>query len=112
LQPAIFAGTASISTVEKSGAVPPGTYKPTFSIPTAFYNIGSHRPVALSAFIACIEKSLGKKAIKNFLPMQAGDVPETYADVSDLVSATDFSPSTSIETGIERFISWHLSYYV
>jgi UDP-glucuronate 4-epimerase len=62
-------------------------------------------------FIACIEKALGRKAKMNFLPLQPGDVPTTYANVDALVAAVDFKPATPIEVGIERFIAWYRSYY-
>ncbi len=75
------------------------------------YNIGNNSPVELMKFIEIIEDCLGIKAIKNFLPMQAGDVPATYADVNDLINDVDFSPSTPIETGVEKFIQWYRGYY-
>ena len=62
-------------------------------------------------FIEVIEERLGKKAVKNLLPIQEGDVPETFADVDDLIRDVDFKPSTSIETGIEKFITWYTDYY-
>ncbi len=62
-------------------------------------------------FISVIEKSIGKEAIKNFLPLQPGDVLETYADIDDLVYDVKFSPSTNIETGVARFIDWYRDYY-
>ena len=79
--------------------------------PYGIYNIGSHSPVELMEFIRIIEKNLGKKANINYLPMQTGDVAATYADVSNLTKLTGYKPSTSIETGIENFISWYRSYY-
>ncbi len=79
--------------------------------PYRIYNIGNNQPVELLHFIEVIENKLGKKAIKNFLPIQEGDVPETYADVEALTKAVGFKPSTSIETGIERFIEWYKKYY-
>ena len=74
------------------------------------YNIGNHSPVDLMDFIAAIENSLGKKAKFNFLPMQPGDVPATYADVDDLIRDVGFSPSTPVQTGIGKFIDWYLVY--
>jgi len=68
--------------------------------------------VPLLEMIAALEKQLGKAAEKRFLPMQAGDVPETYADVKALTEATGFSPSTPIETGIARFVEWYRAYYL
>ena len=79
--------------------------------PYKLYNIGNHRPVELMHFIEILEECLGKKAQKNFLPMQAGDVPITYADVDDLMRDTGFAPDTSIETGMARFVDWYLGYY-
>jgi len=83
----------------------------TSNAPYRIYNIGNNNPVQLMHFIACIEKTLGRKAKKNFLPLQSGDVPKTYANVDALVAAVDFKPATPIEVGIERFIAWYRSYY-
>jgi UDP-glucuronate 4-epimerase len=74
--------------------------------PYRIYNIGNHNPVELMHLIGCLEQSLGIVAKKNFLPMQLGDVPATYADVEDLVEICKFKPETPIETGIERFVEW------
>lgn len=79
--------------------------------PYKLYNIGNHQPVSLLRFIEVIEQTLGKTAQKNFLPMQPGDVPTTYADVADLMRDVGFQPSTPIETGIARFVEWYRSYY-
>jgi UDP-glucuronate 4-epimerase len=79
--------------------------------PYAIYNIGNHSPVELNSFIDAIENKLGKKALRNLLPLQSGDVPETFADVQDLEDTIGFRPSTSIETGIGKFIDWYLDYY-
>jgi UDP-glucuronate 4-epimerase len=79
--------------------------------PYRIFNIGNNNPVELGYFIEVIEKKLGRKAIRNLLPIQDGDVPETYADVDDLMRAVDFKPATSIETGIGNFIEWYLGYY-
>ncbi|HEY0826744.1 MAG TPA: NAD-dependent epimerase [Bacilli bacterium] len=79
--------------------------------PYRIYNIGNNRSVELSYLIEVIEKKLGKQAIKVYLPLQAGDVPETYADVDDLMSAVGFKPNTSIEVGIGHFVDWYRSYY-
>ena len=89
------------------GRPDPGTSK----APYRLYNIGNSSPVALLDLIALLEKQLGKTARKRFLPMQPGDVRETYADVKALSSATGFSPSTPIETGISRFVEWYRAYY-
>jgi UDP-glucuronate 4-epimerase len=85
----------------------PGTSKAPYQI----YNIGNHQPVELLHLIEVIEDCLGRKAIKHFLPMQPGDVPATYADVSDLTRDVGFKPSTTIEDGVRRFIAWYLDYY-
>jgi len=79
--------------------------------PWRVYNIGSSAPVELMYFIKSLEKSIKKKAIINYLPMQVGDVPETYADISDLMKEFDFKPSVEIEVGIDNFVKWYLSYY-
>ncbi len=83
----------------------------TSKAPYRLYNIGNNKPVELMYFIEQIEKNLGKKADKNFLPLQAGDVPATYANVDALIDYVDYSPSTSIETGIENFVNWYKDYY-
>lgn len=75
------------------------------------YNIGSHSPVELMYFIELIEKNINKKAEINYLPLQPGDVPATYADVDTLINNVGYSPSTSIETGIENFINWYKEYH-
>ena len=91
-----------------SGAQPdPGT---SFA-PYRIYNIGNNKPVELLKFIEILEQQLGKIAQKNFLPMQAGDVLTTFADIDDLATAIDFRPTTSIEEGIARFVAWYRSYY-
>ena len=74
------------------------------------FNIGNSQPVELEEFITCIEEALGKQAIKNYLPMQDGDVYRTYADVSDLVASAGYSPNTPLKSGIEAFVAWYLSY--
>ncbi len=79
--------------------------------PYKLYNIGNNNPVDLMKFIDVLEGCLGKKAEKNLLPMQAGDVPATYADIEDLMKNVDFKPSIPIEVGIGRFVSWYHSYY-
>ncbi|RLC31433.1 MAG: capsular biosynthesis protein CpsI [Deltaproteobacteria bacterium] len=85
----------------------PGTSYGPFKI----YNIGNNNPVELIDFIKVIEKALGKDAEKEFLDLQPGDVPATYADIDDLMQAVGFQPETSIEEGIARFIEWYRSYY-
>lgn len=79
--------------------------------PYRLYNVGNHTPVKLMRLIEILEAELGKKAIKNMLPMQPGDVPATYADVADLMGDVGFAPSTSIEDGVARFVSWYRGYY-
>ena len=79
--------------------------------PFRVYNIGNNNPVELMTFVQVLEQKLGKKARLNLLPLQPGDVPATYADVDDLAGDTGFRPSTSIEEGIERFVSWYREYY-
>ena len=79
--------------------------------PWRIYNIGNNNPVDLMHFIACIEKALGREAKKNFLPLQPGDVPKTYANVDALVADVGFKPATPIEEGIAKFIAWYRSYY-
>jgi UDP-glucuronate 4-epimerase len=79
--------------------------------PYRLYNIGNHQPVELMRFIEILEDCLGKKAIKNYLPLQPGDVPATYADIEDLARDTGFSPDTPIETGIAEFVEWYREYY-
>ena len=83
----------------------------TSKAPYQIYNIGNSQPVKLTAFIEAIEKKLGKKATKTMMPMQPGDVHKTYADVTSLKNNTGYLPSTSIETGVNNFIDWYLSYY-
>ena len=85
----------------------PGTSRGPYKI----YNIGNNQPVELQHFIATLEKALGRTAKKVLLPMQPGDVPATYADVSDLQRDVDFRPDTPIEVGIQRFVDWYRKYY-
>ncbi|OPY06953.1 MAG: UDP-glucose 4-epimerase [Syntrophaceae bacterium PtaB.Bin095] len=79
--------------------------------PYRIYNIGNNRPVELLHFIDILEKNLRMKAGKNFLPMQPGDVPETYADVDELAADVGFRPKTPIEEGIKNFVTWYRDYY-
>lgn len=91
-----------------SGDAPdPGTSLAPYKI----YNIGNHQPVELLYFIEVLEKCLGRQAKKRLLPIQAGDVPATYADVDDLMRDVDFQPATPIEEGIARFVAWYRGYY-
>ena len=79
--------------------------------PYRVFNIGNNKPVELMRFIEAIENALGMRSKKNFLPMQDGDVPETYADVNDLFREIGFKPATSIENGLKKFVDWYLGYY-
>jgi UDP-glucuronate 4-epimerase len=79
--------------------------------PFRVYNIGNNQPVELMRYIEVIEECLGRKAEKNFLPMQLGDVPETYADISDLITDVGYRPATPVETGVRRFVDWYCEYY-
>lgn len=79
--------------------------------PYKIYNIGNNKPEKLMDFVTTLEKKLGKEAKKDFLPMQAGDVERTYADVSELMKDFDFKPDTSIDTGLENFANWFLEYH-
>jgi len=79
--------------------------------PYRIYNIGNSQPVELMSYIEAIEDCLGMKAEKNLLPLQAGDVPDTWADTSDLVADVDYQPSTPIEVGVKNFVDWYLEFY-
>lgn len=79
--------------------------------PWRIYNIGNNQPVELMSYISAIEEALGKKAIKELLPMQPGDVPDTHANVDDLIDQFDYKPSTTIQDGIEHFVDWYRKYY-
>ena len=85
----------------------PGTSK----APWRVYNIGNNSPVELMDYIGALEKALGKKAQMNLLPLQPGDVPDTYADVTDLVEQFDYKPATKVEDGVARFIEWYKDYF-
>jgi UDP-glucuronate 4-epimerase len=78
--------------------------------PQRILNVGNSRPVMLMDFIACLEDALGRSAQKNLLPMQAGDVPDTWADVTRLGELTGFSPATPIREGVQRFVDWYRAY--
>ena len=79
--------------------------------PYRVFNIGNNKPVELLKFIEVLEEKIGKKVIKNFMPIQPGDVPETFADIDALEKEIGFRPSTSIEEGIEKFVDWYMDYY-
>ena len=85
----------------------PGTSK----APYRLYNIGNNQPVELGRYIECIERSLGRKAQKNLLPMQPGDVPDTCAEVEDLMHDVGYRPETPVETGVRNFVAWYREYY-
>ena len=79
--------------------------------PYKIYNIGNNNPVKLMDFIEALEKKIGRVASKNMLPLQAGDVPSTYADVSDLIEDLDYKPETTIEEGIDKFVDWYVDFF-
>jgi UDP-glucuronate 4-epimerase len=79
--------------------------------PSAIYNIGNHTAVELEAFIGELERLLGVRAIREYEPLQPGDVPATFASIDRLVAATGFAPSTSLTDGLARFVEWYREYY-
>ena len=79
--------------------------------PWRVYNIGNNKPENLMKFIEVIEKEIGQEAIKEFLPMQPGDVPDTFADIEDLKNDFNFQPSTSLKDGVKKFVDWYFDYY-
>jgi len=83
----------------------------TSSAPYRLYNIGNNQPIELMHYIKVIEQCAGKKAILDFKPLQPGDVPATYADIDDISNQVGYKPETSIEEGIEKFVSWYRDYY-
>ena len=98
----------AVSNAQWTGATPdPGTS----AAPYRLYNIGNNNPVELMYLIEVLENSLGRKAEKNMLPLQPGDVPATYADVDALSADVGFKPATPIEVGVERFVCWYRSFY-
>ncbi|MDX1405872.1 MAG: NAD-dependent epimerase [Woeseiaceae bacterium] len=90
-----------------SAAPDPGTSR----VPYRLYNIGNQQPVELMRYIEVIEECLGKQAEKNMLPMQPGDVPDTWADTEALAKDVGYQPATTIETGVRKFVEWYLDYY-
>lgn len=98
-----------VAGIEKILCHPPG--KDENGAAYKIYNIGNNKPEKLMDYISVLERCLGKEAKKEFLPMQPGDVYETYADVTDLMRDFDFKPSTTIEEGLSRFAEWFLDYY-
>ncbi|MEY0065221.1 NAD-dependent epimerase [Providencia rettgeri] len=108
----IVEGVIRISDIIPQADPENGSLSPAQSrAPYRLYNIGNGQPVKLTDFITALEKSLGKKAIKNFLPMQAGDVYTTWADTEDLFKVTGYRPQVSIEQGVQAFVDWYQSYY-
>ena len=83
----------------------------TSAVPYRIFNIGNNTPVPLQTFIALIEKATGRTALRNYLPAQPGDVPETYANVDALMSAVGFKPATPLADGIGRFVAWYRDFY-
>jgi UDP-glucuronate 4-epimerase len=83
----------------------------TSNVPYRLYNIGNNRPVELMRYIELLEQCLGRKAEKNLLPLQVGDVPATWADIDDLQRDVGYAPTTPVEQGVERFVRWFLEYY-
>lgn len=90
-----------------SAAPDPGTS----NAPCRLYNIGNNQPVELMHLIGCLERALGRTAEKRFLPLQPGDVPDTFADIDALAADVGFRPATPIEVGVERFVAWYKAYY-
>ncbi len=99
--------TATPDAAYRAAAPDPATSNAPFRV----FNIGNHNPVELMEFVGCIEDALGRKAEKNMLPLQDGDVPATYADVDALREWVGFVPATDIRTGIGRFVEWYTGYY-
>ena len=99
--------TASPNDDWDAAAPDPGTSRAPYRI----YNIGNQQPVELMDYIGAIEKCLGKTAEKNLLPLQPGDVPDTWADTSDLADDVGYQPSTPVEVGVRNFVDWYLDYY-
>lgn len=99
--------TAEINPDWDSDEPDPGTSK----APYRLYNIGNQQPVELMRYIEVIEECLGRKAEKNLLPMQPGDVPDTFADTENLVQDVGYQPDTPIEVGVRKFVDWYLDYY-
>ncbi|MBV8604184.1 MAG: NAD-dependent epimerase [Pelomonas sp.] len=79
--------------------------------PYRVFNIGNHQPVQLMAFVEAIERAIGREAVKNFLPLQAGDVPATHADVEELAAWTGLRPATPVADGVARFVAWYRDYF-
>jgi UDP-glucuronate 4-epimerase len=99
--------TAAADPDYRAEAPDPGTS----NVPFRVFNIGNHNPVPLLDFVSAIEEALGKTAQKNFMPLQDGDVPATYADVDTLQKWVGFTPKTTVKEGISRFVAWYRDYY-
>jgi len=99
--------TATANTNWNSNQPDPSTSK----APWCIYNIGNSKPVQLMDYINALEKALGKKAIINFLPLQAGDVPDTHASINNLKDRFNYKPTTSVIEGVEKFVKWYKNYY-
>ena len=99
--------TASANAAWDSAAPDPATSRAPYRI----YNIGSHRPIELLRYIEVLEDCLGAKAVRVMKPLQPGDVPDTYADVSELIGAVGYQPATPIEVGVRKFVEWYRGYY-
>jgi UDP-glucuronate 4-epimerase len=84
---------------------------PTSAAPYAIYNIGNHTAIELESFIGELERLLGKRAVREYLPLQPGDVPATFAAIDRLAALTGFAPTTPLATGLQRFVTWYLGYY-
>lgn len=81
------------------------------NVPYRIYNIGNQQPVALLRYIEVLEQCLGRKAQMQLLPLQAGDVPDTEADVSGLIEAVGYTPLVSVEQGVQQFVNWYRDYF-
>jgi UDP-glucuronate 4-epimerase len=103
----VLGRTAAPDPAYRAETPDPGTSNAPFRV----FNIGNHNPVPLMDFIGCIEEALGRKAQKNLLPLQDGDVSATYADVASLQDWVGFAPATDIRSGIGRFVAWYREYY-
>ena len=99
--------TAEVNPDWDAGNPDPGTS----NAPYRLYNIGNQQPIELMRYIEVLEDCLGKKAEKNLLPLQPGDVPDTFADTEDLVQDVGYQPDTPIEAGVRKFVDWYLEYY-
>ncbi len=79
--------------------------------PFRLYNIGNNKPVSLLDYVSAIEEATGRESIREYLPFQPGDVPDTWADISDLEQDMHYRPNTPVKEGVARFVSWYRSYY-